>query len=340
MSFNEYENVSSAIRTVDQLLGELQDLNKAVNDYRWANEKQGEFIRNVYERLGIFQDDDDDEGVNVDACFNKALTELDNRLSYFEGTSRKAIARSDRYAEWLDDIEAELFGERIETFTHGDHERQSERMGDILGALENGAERLMPEGMEWPRFEDGEPVRPGDRLLDKGGDWFKAVSFVFTCDWWSVRGYQTEGFGDLNDKTRRKLEGMAYGTCVKRPAPKVLAADGEPLEAGQTVYLPDGMPVHVTAIGDMKAGQETVFGKAGNDITDSEWQAVLLTHQRPDSWERLEEDAKIGRCAYNKGNGYPACCIGCDGKPFDESCIEIMARDLVRRAKALAERWQ
>lgn len=147
-------------------------------------------------------------------------------------------------------------------------------MDAALGALDR---RLMPEGMEWPRFEDGEPVRPVDRLLDGNGDWFKAVSFMFTCDWWSIRGYQTEGFGDLNDKTRRSLEGMAYGTRVKRPAPE-------------------------------------------------------------DSWERLEEDAKLGRCDYNKAHGYPACCIGCDGLPLSNSCSEIMARDLVRRAKALAER--
>ena len=94
---------------------------------------------------------------------------------------------------------------------------------DVMAELRK---RLMPEGMEWPRDESGEPVQPSDKLLDKDGDWFKAVSFVFTCDWWSVRGYQTEGFGDLNNETRRKLEGMAYGTCVKRPAPKVLDAEG------------------------------------------------------------------------------------------------------------------
>lgn len=102
----------------------------------------------------------------------------------------------------------------------------------LMDALDR---RLMPEGMEWPRYESGEPVRPGDRLLDKNGDWFEAVSFVFTCDWWSVRGYQTEGFGDLNNETRRKLEGMAYGTCVKRHAPKVLDADGAEIRVGDTV---------------------------------------------------------------------------------------------------------
>ena len=110
-------------------------------------------------------------------------------------------------------------------------------------------------------------------LIIKGGDWFEAVSFVFTCDWWSVRGYQTEGFGDLNDKTRRKLEGMAYGTCVKRPAPKVLAADGEPLEAGQTVWrITDGMSVTV----------ERFNGATGFiDSDGAPLEARYFTHQRP-----------------------------------------------------------
>lgn len=93
----------------------------------------------------------------------------------------------------------------------------------------------MPDGMEWPRFEDGELVRSGDRLLDNGGDWFVAVSFVFTCDWWGVEGYQTEGFGTLNSKTRRKLSGMAYGTRAERPVPKVFDTEGVEIRAGDTM---------------------------------------------------------------------------------------------------------
>ena len=108
------------------------------------------------------------------------------------------------------------------------------------GGLDAVKERTMPEGMSWPFFGDGEPVRSGDKLLDKDGDWFVAVSFVFTCDWWSIRGYQTEGFGDLNDKTRRTLEGMSYGVRVKRPVPKVLDAEGVEIREGDTVYLLPG----------------------------------------------------------------------------------------------------
>ena len=231
--------------------------------------------------------------------------------------------------------------------------------------------RSMPEGMEWPRYESGEPVRPSDKLLDKDGDWFKAVSFVFTCDWWSVRGYKTEGFGDLNDETRRKLEGMAYGTCVKRLEPKVLdadgveirvgdrvwstqldephewividphedrddsqtvlvsigdrtgharpenlthrapvlAADGRPLREGETVYkLDDDRPYTLK-----RFDGDHVYINAGGSPFDIWTFPNKLTHERPDSWERIEEDAR--------------------------SCTCVMeAIDLVRRARALAER--
>ena len=150
--------------------------------------------------------------------------------------------------------------------------------------------RALPDGMEWPRFEDGEPVRPGDKLLDKDGDWFEAVSFVFTCDWWSIRGYQTEGFGDLNDKTRRTLEGMSYGARVKRHAPEVLDADGVEIRVGDTVWVvgdawpsmevleikPDDdpdVPEHLVWCGEM----------CGEPLNDTmKWRiANQLTHRAP-----------------------------------------------------------
>ena len=242
--------------------------------------------------------------------------------------------------------------------------------------------RAMPEGMEWPRYESGEPVRPGDKLLDKDGDWFKAVSFVFTRDWWSVRGYQTEGFGDLNDETRRKLEGMAYGTCVKRPTPKVLdadgaeirvgdrvwstqldepnewividphgdrddsqtvlvsigdrtgharpenlthrapvlAADGKPLREGETVYLQDGESFTVDFI--RSDGNVAVRELSSGMYLRPE----RLTHERPDSWERIEEDAGCTATKYNERRGTTF------------TTKQQVARDLVRRCRALAER--
>ena len=363
-------------------------------------------------------------------------------LSYYadpvpRSRMEKRLARLQRQ---IDESHAALRrrNERIKELNH--------RASDLTRENAELRKRAMPEGMCWPVFEDGEPVRPGDRLLDKGGDWFEAVSFVFTCDWWSVRGYQTEGFGDLNDETRRKLEGMAYGTCVKRPVPKVLDADGveirvgdrvwsthldepngwividphedrddsqtvlvsigdrtgharpenlthrapvladdgRPLEVGQTVYhIADGkeytveelfedgaMVTHdgitggrcraeyltherpvLGADGKPLREGETVYLQDGESFTvdfiRSDGNVAVrelssgmylrperLTHERPDSWERLEEDAKAAVCVYF-GVGDRDC--GRCGLSSWE-CSYDKARDLVRRAKALAER--
>ncbi|MEF2593751.1 MAG: hypothetical protein U0M51_04320 [Eggerthellaceae bacterium] len=253
--------------------------------------------------------------------------------------------------------------------------------------------RLMPEGMEWPRYESGEPVRPGDKLLDKDGDWFEAVSFVFTCDWWSIRGYQTEGFGDLNDKTRRTLEGMSYGARVKRPEPRVLdadgveirigdtvcgtrdmesmrvvdtdsrecgfkrikcekegdgfffycadelthqlpvlAADGKPLREGDTVYEVEGTGRAYKVLGirvdNCDPLTSTVVTCDDGDWTSENFLPSQLTHERPESWERLEEDADKNPFDYCKDVGHrlDTC----------ENSEAYKARDLVRRAKKLA----
>ena len=208
--------------------------------------------------------------------------------------------------------------------------------------------RLMPEGMEWPRYESGELMQPNDKLLDKDGDWFKAVSFVFTCDWWSVRGYQTEGFGELSDKTRRKLDGMAYGTRVKRPAPKVLDADGVEIYKGRIAYGTRGRKyrvtelceyepsiVHAQAIDDGELGDEFIAANTG--LNSYQLDASKLTHERPDSWEQLDEDAEKDPCGYFGFDGEETC-----GKcpASGKNCEQTMARDLVRRAKKLADRGQ
>lgn len=58
----------------------------------------------------------------------------------------------------------------------------------------------------------------------------------------------------------------------------------------------------------------------------------------PDSWERLEEDARKTPCDYFRVD----CPNGCDGCPAESDitdphiCYEAMARDLIRRAKSLA----
>ena len=57
----------------------------------------------------------------------------------------------------------------------------------------------------------------------------------------------------------------------------------------------------------------------------------------PDSWERLEEDTRSGLCEYF-GMGDSEDCKGCPayGDRLSIPCSSVMARDIIRRAKALA----
>ena len=246
-----------------------------------------------------------------------------------------------------------------------------EDSGDLFKELEK---RLMPEGMEWlveawPRFEDDAPVKFGDMaLIDGEADMVEAVQL------W-IHGKPVI-YGDGGSQQ------LERGECVKRPAPKVLdadgveirvgdrlydtdtgcgrtvrsinangtvefegcedrgwftrflthrapviAADGKPLEAGQTVWTVDaGIKFEVHSIeGD------TVWGSLDGDCADDGLDPKSLTHERPvaDTWERIEEDAEGGAKGYCYERG-----IAVDGGAYGQA----KAVDLVRRAKKLAER--
>ena len=323
----------------------------------------------------------------------------------------------------------------------------------VRKAVKNLDARLVPDGMEWPMFDDGEPVRIGDEVTvtvhDEGGDFDRTFA---------IRSIKYEKDGVLLDGTKNEMVILSHGERVKRPAPKVLdadgveirvgdkvwmdtgdgpwtvtsittdhawhvygesdelgsldmppstlthrdpviASDGKPLREGETVYkvggdgtayVFDGMsdnvpwlamlhhkakphvgtglrvdqlthraPVIAADGKPIKVG-ETVYGIDGKgpltvrEIERSDdpdqpehsvwcgescngfkvWRiADQLTHERPDSWGRLEEDAEKGVCKYfEQEHG----CGQCGHYPSE--CQADKARDLVRRCRALAER--
>ena len=65
--------------------------------------------------------------------------------------------------------------------------------------------------------------------------------------------------------------------------------------------------------------------------------AALNSCTLPDSWERLEKDTSNGPCDYF-GMGDAEDCKGCPayGYRLSGGCSSVMARDIIRRAKALA----
>lgn len=99
--------------------------------------------------------------------------------------------------------------------------------------------RLMPEGYEWPCFDDGEPVRLGDGFANYDDKFDRAECISFN------RGgtFEVVGRGD---------EEYSPGERVKRPKPhELLGADGEPIKAGEIVYdISDGKPLYVVSLGE------------------------------------------------------------------------------------------
>ena len=197
------------------------------------------------------------------------------------------------------------------------------------------AERALPEGIEWPRFEDGELVKIGDEI-EFDSEAAKVLNVAFSADRFSL-------FADT-----ATASGQVYGDLgerVNRPAPKVLGADGEPIEVGDTVYC-DGEddPLKVESFDD--PGCVYLTSVKDSDGTYYTVEPSRLSHERPDSWERIEEDAAKRVCEYAgaKKSVVDADRYTCLECPYDEpgphtdaGCNERMRLDLVRRAKALAK---
>ena len=185
----------------------------------------------------------------------------------------------------------------------------------------------------WPRFEDtGDPVMVGDAYIDGSGD-CNIIVAVRICDV-CVDLVGEDGF----------LTGFKPGERVKRPAPKVLDADGVLIKVGDTVWHEDGSELHVIGFGDAQDGETMlVVEYAAGPTKWGEVRCLSVTHTRPDSWEQLEEDARKGACeyagAYLKRDTIDSHeCDGCrcDADGYGPTCEQQMALDIIRRAKKLA----
>ena len=235
--------------------------------------------------------------------------------------------------------------------------------------------RLMPDGMEWPTV-DGKPVdfvtgyEPSlgvleavsiysngacevmghdgiikdvkeihvvtPKVLDADGVEIRKVDTVWTIK--DARKLEAIGLYPEQDSCPVKVKEHKKGAYIfsgvepsdlTHRAPG-LAADGKPLEVGQTVYhIADGKEYTVEKL--FKYGAMVTH----DGITGGRCRAEYLTHERPESWERLEDDAEKDPCGYFGFDGEEIC-----GKcpASGKNCEQTMALDLVRRARALAER--
>ena len=245
-------------------------------------------------------------------------------------------------------------------------------------AMAGMAARLMPEGMEWPRYTSGEPVevgdyvvghnygariyveavkfhangftlydkdgfdmryksgerfeRPAPKVLDADGVEIRVGDTVWTTrdlDKFTVTNPNNGNFLSVSCKGEDGEDYCCYPTDLTHRAP-VLAADGRPLREGETVWDTKGNgPYIIDAIGG-----DGVVRIKGNDL---DYFGSDFTHERPvaDTWERLEEDAEKCPCDYFGFDGEETC-FKCPES--GKNCEQTMARDLVRRCRALSER--
>ena len=192
----------------------------------------------------------------------------------------------------------------------------------------------------WPKFKDGCYVQLGDKVVANSGE-NKGREFI-------VRNvYFENGHGKLRSSVSDGCywNWKSADTRVKRPAPKVLDADGVEIHVGETLY---GIgreqhkyevinPHYIVA----EAGEVfTVLCYDRDDGEECHCRPEMLTHTQPDSWERLERDAEKSICDYFGSSSSPGslCEDGCPGLNSPVSCGVLMKLDLIRRAKALAEK--
>ena len=211
-------------------------------------------------------------------------------------------------------------------------------------------DKVVFTGDRWQLFDrygceiNGEPMGPGERLtrpvraISAEGEEIRADSDV----WWICEGDERGVHAERLHVESIGPTGLAEcsphngGTWVHLEPSElyvnepVLAADGKQLREGETVW--DIRTGREYVVIDPSYGNTAVVRLAKYDDAESEQYAPdHLTHERPDSWECLEEDTRKAPCEYFCQS------YGCGGCPhYPSSCQYDKAIDLVRRAKRLA----
>ena len=253
-----------------------------------------------------------------------------------------------------------------------------ERITELNKTIAEMRPRLMPEGMEWPKvdgkpvdfvtgyvpslgvleavsiYSNGAcEVMGHDGIIKSVKEIHVETPNVLDADGVEVEIgddlYTVEGMLKFHvsaiDKKSGRIATEAMFALDKWADPKmyahrapVLAADGRPLREGETVYKVggDGTAYVFDGMSD-NVDRLAMLHHDGKSYIGTGLRVDQLTHERPDSWERLEDDATISPEAYCVKRGIDFSDVDGQHRVLDE-VTELMARDLVRRARALAER--
>ena len=206
--------------------------------------------------------------------------------------------------------------------------------------LENGSWHLsdhVADGHYWHwKHKDSVVKRPARMVADADGAEIRVGEHVWHVETGREYVVVEPSYGKTVVVRLAKYydaEGEQYTPDQLTHRAPVLASDGRPLREGETVYhIANGVAYVVR---EVRKHSVVVEPKRGGRLADCS--VDYLTHERPDSWKRLEDDATLAPVAYCHDRDL-AC--ACDPDPDAATYIEAMASDLVRRAKALEERGQ
>lgn len=201
----------------------------------------------------------------------------------------------------------------------------TESLDAVLGEL---GKRLMPKGMEWPRFEDGERVGFGSNVdgLDR-----QCEKFIFTAS--------QGGVCQLQDADGRMVN-VLHGQRVERPEPEVPAADGLPIKVGETVWFANSANATEFVVAEMSTDSEYSVRMRLPESPEQDGQWFLpqaLTHTPPDTQERINDDASMDPSTYcDEVLGWGAEKIVHRSDYAAQN--EAMIADLLRRQRELDDR--
>ena len=185
-------------------------------------------IRQVREKLDV--EETDTFGGDLVAILIAIADELDELQARAAGANhlRQQLESAEKNAE-----RRKQHIEYLETALHDKNALIEQRGGTIarLTAERSGLRKQVPSERErqildlWPRYEGGEYVWFGDRYEDWDGLKKEVEAVQFELDERSL--LDRDGFHTC----------FSFGERVKRPAPKVLDADGVEIKVGDTVWF-------------------------------------------------------------------------------------------------------
>lgn len=197
------------------------------------------------------------------------------------------------------------------------------------------SDKQLPDGVEWPRFEDGELVKPGDVMYARDF----AASEEIDCIFFEENGTTVK-------TTSGNYRWVKKNEKIKRPP--VLDKDGKEIKVDDTVWDENGKKWEVKDVNHNDPGwvtceQPEVRDDKINRITRQKIRAKCLTHTPPDSWERLREDARKSHVDYwgCKGDTCAECPALIGGLSPDDrydaaNCVVAGRLDILTRAEKLA----